>query len=115
MKFLIPLERQPAELRVAATPETIERLLELGHSAVVESGAGRAASFPDAAMREAGAEIVQEISWSGAEALLRVGPLTAEDADQLPERLDPARSALERLEGAPLAPHGGRRAQDDSP
>ncbi len=85
MKFLIPLERHPAELRVAATPETIEHLLKLGHSAVVESGAGKAASFPDSAMREAGAEIVQEISWSGTEALLRVGPLTSDDVDKLPE------------------------------
>ncbi len=84
MKFLIPRERHTAEYRVAATPETIERLLEQGHSVVVESQAGQAASFPDSQMEEAGAEIVQEIAWPDVEALLKVGPLSSDDVDKLP-------------------------------
>ncbi len=85
MKFLIPRERHTAEQRVAATPETIERLLEQGHSVAVESGAGRAASFPDSEMKKAGAEIVGEVIWSDVEALLKVGPLSSDEVDKLPE------------------------------
>ncbi|MCP4200350.1 MAG: Re/Si-specific NAD(P)(+) transhydrogenase subunit alpha [bacterium] len=85
MKFLIPRERHAAEHRVAATPETIQHLLEQGHSVIVESGAGRAASFPDSEMKTAGAEIVEKITWSDVEALLKVGPLSTDDVDKLPE------------------------------
>jgi len=85
MKFLIPLERHPNEQRVAATPETIGRLIKNGHSVIVESGAGEAASFPDSAMVKAGAQIVPEISWADTQALLKVGSLAPEDVDKLPE------------------------------
>ncbi len=70
---------------MAATPETIQHLLEQGHSVIVESDAGRAASFPDSEMKAAGAEIVEKITWSDVEALLKVGPLSTDDVDKLPE------------------------------
>jgi NAD(P) transhydrogenase subunit alpha len=53
----IPRESHAGETRVAATPQTIGQLLKLGYSVVVESGAGDASSFSDAAYVEAGAEI----------------------------------------------------------
>ncbi|MFJ5088028.1 Re/Si-specific NAD(P)(+) transhydrogenase subunit alpha [Streptomyces sp. NPDC088674] len=43
------------EARVAATPESVARLRELGYEVVVEPGAGEHAGFPDAAYAEAGA------------------------------------------------------------
>jgi NAD(P) transhydrogenase subunit alpha len=53
----IPRESHAGETRVAATPQTVGQLLKLGYSVVVESGAGDASSFADAAYVEAGAEI----------------------------------------------------------
>jgi NAD(P) transhydrogenase subunit alpha len=52
----IPRESHAGETRVAATPQTVGQLLKLGYSVVVESGAGDASSFSDAAYVEAGAE-----------------------------------------------------------
>ncbi len=42
---------------MAATPQTVGQLLKLGYSVVVESGAGAASSFADAAYVEAGASV----------------------------------------------------------
>ena len=53
----IPRESQAGETRVAATPQTVGQILKLGYSVVVESGAGAASSFADAAYVEAGADI----------------------------------------------------------
>ena len=47
-------ERQAGETRVAATPATVTQLRTLGYEVVVDSGAGAASSFPDAAYAEAG-------------------------------------------------------------
>ncbi|MBO0678596.1 Re/Si-specific NAD(P)(+) transhydrogenase subunit alpha [Mycolicibacterium sp. S2-37] len=57
MLIAIPRESQPGETRVAATPHTVGQILKLGYSVIVESGAGAASSFSDAAYAEAGAEI----------------------------------------------------------
>src|SRR4051812_4043318 len=58
MRIGIPAETRPGETRVAATPETIKKLLAGGHhSVVVQSGAGVAASIPDADYAAAGAAI----------------------------------------------------------
>jgi hypothetical protein len=35
------------ETRVAATPDTVAKLLALGYEVIVERGAGAASSFPD--------------------------------------------------------------------
>lgn len=53
----IPRESLPGETRVAATPQTVEQLIKLGYSVLVESGAGTAASFADSAFTSAGADI----------------------------------------------------------
>ncbi|MBM4232480.1 MAG: NAD(P)(+) transhydrogenase (Re/Si-specific) subunit alpha, partial [Gammaproteobacteria bacterium] len=42
------------EKRVAAAPEVVEKLLKLGFGVRVESGAGEAANFSDAAFTAAG-------------------------------------------------------------
>ncbi|MCW7551149.1 Re/Si-specific NAD(P)(+) transhydrogenase subunit alpha [Endozoicomonas gorgoniicola] len=57
MRIGIPGEIQPNENRVAATPDTVKKLIKLGYSVVVESGAGLKASFDDSAYTDAGAEI----------------------------------------------------------
>ncbi|SDJ91489.1 Re/Si-specific NAD(P)(+) transhydrogenase subunit alpha [Microbulbifer yueqingensis] len=60
MIIAIPKESVPGEARVAATPESVRRMGELGFSVIVEAGAGAAASFTDDAYREAGAEIRED-------------------------------------------------------
>ena len=53
----IPRESLPGETRVAATPQTVGQLIKLGYEVVVETGAGTASSFSDAAFSEAGAGV----------------------------------------------------------
>ncbi|MGW4385413.1 Re/Si-specific NAD(P)(+) transhydrogenase subunit alpha [Streptomyces sp. NPDC004685] len=50
-------ESTSGETRVAATPDTVRRLIELGYEIVVETGAGAASGFPDASYVEAGARL----------------------------------------------------------
>src|SRR4051812_49656898 len=57
MKVGIPKEIYPHECRVAATPDTVEKMVKLGLEVVVEAGAGEASSFADAAYIEAGARL----------------------------------------------------------
>ncbi|MBW2493572.1 MAG: Re/Si-specific NAD(P)(+) transhydrogenase subunit alpha [Deltaproteobacteria bacterium] len=60
MKIGIPKEIEPGERRVAATPDSVKRLIELGFGVLVESGAGDSAGFADAEYRESGAEIAAD-------------------------------------------------------
>lgn len=57
MQIAIPAERLAGESRVAATPETVKKLVAMGHAVVVETGAGNMAAVPDAAYAEAGATL----------------------------------------------------------
>ncbi len=57
MKIAVLKERRHGETRVAATPETVKKLVQLGHSVSVETGAGVDAGFLDAAFAEAGAAL----------------------------------------------------------
>jgi NAD(P) transhydrogenase subunit alpha len=50
-------ESTSGETRVAATPDTVRRLIELGYEIVVETGAGAASGFSDASYVEAGARL----------------------------------------------------------
>ncbi len=60
MKIGIPKEIYEGERRVAATPDTVRRMIKKqGFMVVVEKDAGVLASFPDAAYEEAGASIVE--------------------------------------------------------
>jgi NAD(P) transhydrogenase subunit alpha len=74
MKIGIPKEIHPEERRVAATPETIERLTKLGFSVAVEAGAGTAAKFSDDAYREQGAQVLEDTKalWSESDIILKV-------------------------------------------
>jgi NAD(P) transhydrogenase subunit alpha len=60
MKISVPKERRPHERRVAASPDTVKRLVGMGLELVVESGAGAGASFTDAAYEAAGASIARD-------------------------------------------------------
>lgn len=66
MKIAIVKERRENERRVAATPDSVKRLKDLGFEIVVEAGAGVASSFSDQDYQDAGADI-------GAEAATTMG------------------------------------------
>ncbi|MCT2062354.1 Re/Si-specific NAD(P)(+) transhydrogenase subunit alpha [Dietzia cinnamea] len=74
-------ESNPAENRVAATPETVAKLIGLGYRVVVEHGAGTRAEFADAAYADAGAELADgDAAWS-ADVVMKVAvPTEAEVA-----------------------------------
>ena len=57
MHIGVPLETHAGETRVAATPETIKKLVGQGHQVTVQSGAGVSASIPDSAFAAVGATI----------------------------------------------------------
>ncbi|MFZ4688289.1 MAG: Re/Si-specific NAD(P)(+) transhydrogenase subunit alpha [Polymorphobacter sp.] len=57
MKIAVLRETADAEHRVAATPETIKKLIGLGAELAVETGAGAGANISDAAYAEAGAKV----------------------------------------------------------
>jgi NAD(P) transhydrogenase subunit alpha len=85
MKVFVPKERRAGERRVAATPETVRKLIALGLEVAVEEGAGGGAFFADAAYRDAGATIAPAggPAWSDAGMVLKVAPPTAEEAARL--------------------------------
>ncbi len=60
MKIGIPKERREHEHRVAATPDTVKKLIGLGFEVMVEKDAGAGASLLDPAYRAAGATIAAD-------------------------------------------------------
>jgi NAD(P) transhydrogenase subunit alpha len=70
---------------VAATPATVTQLRKLGYEVVVESGAGRGASFSDEAYAEAGAAVGERAAAWGADIVLAVNPPSAEEIGLLRE------------------------------
>lgn len=60
MRLAVLKETKAGETRVAATPETAKKLIALGLSVAVETGAGLASGLPDAEYAAAGAEIVPD-------------------------------------------------------
>lgn len=73
----IPKEVFPGEKRVASVPDVVEKLIKLGFTVAVESGAGDAANFSDDAYRSAGAEIIDDAAqlWAKADIVFKVrGP-----------------------------------------
>ena len=67
-------ETATGERRVAATPETVRKMLAAGARVTVERGAGQAAGFVDQAYADAGAELVDSEGRGGADLLLCVQP-----------------------------------------
>ena len=89
MRISIPREFLPGERRVAATPESVKKLIAMGFEVSVERSAGDAAALPDRLFEAAGAAIVDD-PWTGADVILKVRPpsLRADgkhEADLVPE------------------------------
>ena len=83
MKISVLRERRSGETRVAATPETVKKLVASGHSVTIESDAGKTAGFLDSAYEEAGASIAKDAAAAvqGADIVFKVrGPEEGEVA-----------------------------------
>jgi len=81
MRIGVPKEVHAGEKRVATVPEVAEKLIKLGFSVTVETGAGEGAQFSDDAYREAGCDIAgsAEALWQQADIILKVrGPQPSE-------------------------------------
>ena len=83
MQIGVPAETAPGESRVAATPETVKKLVAQGHAVSVQAGAGLRASVTDEAYVAAGAQIVDAAAALGAEMVLKVRSPAATELVQM--------------------------------
>lgn len=86
MKVAILKERRAREARVAASPESVRKLVGLGCSVCLESGAGLGADLPDTAFEEAGAALAKDAkaTLTGADVVLKVQrPMIGGEDDEL--------------------------------
>jgi NAD(P) transhydrogenase subunit alpha len=71
MRIAVAREADPAEDRVAATPETVKKIKALGAEVTVEPGAGIKSGIPDAEFTAAGATVTAD-AINNADVVLRV-------------------------------------------
>jgi NAD(P) transhydrogenase subunit alpha len=83
----VPRETLAGEKRVATVPEVVEKLIKLGFSVAVESGAGDAANCSDDTYRAAGAQIIEGAAklWAASDIVFKVGVPTTEEVGLLRE------------------------------
>ena len=87
LKLAVLKETLSGELRVAATPETVRKMVGLGHSITIQTKAGVAAGYTDAAFKDAGATIATSAAKAveSADLILKVRGPTQKEIDTLPE------------------------------
>ena len=83
MQIGVPAETASGETRVAATPETVKKLIAQGHTVRVESGAGVRASATDEAYVAAGAEICDAGAALASPLVLKVVAPSAEELSRM--------------------------------
>ena len=84
-RLFVPKEIRAGERRVAASPESVKKLILAGLEVVVEAGAGRGAGFTDEAYRGAGATMAGSAAegFEGADIVFKVAPPEMREAEQL--------------------------------
>ncbi len=87
LRIGVPKETATDEKRVATVPDVVEKLVKLGFSVAVESGAGDTADCSDDTYRAAGAEIVEGAAklWSTSDIVFKVLAPTAEEVGLMHE------------------------------
>lgn len=85
MRIGIPTETRWEEKRVSLAPAGVDSLIRTGHTVYIQSNAGDASHFTDEEYREVGATIVynREEVFGRSEMIVKVSPLTEEEADML--------------------------------
>jgi NAD(P) transhydrogenase subunit alpha len=79
--IFIPRETREGETRVAAVPETAQRLIRDGFTVGVQRGAGLGSRISDAVLEKAGAELVDDAvaAYAAADVVLKIHPPTGEE------------------------------------
>ena len=85
VKIGAPKEVEAGEARVAMTPESAAQLQKLGYDCAVETGAGDAAGFSDAAYEAAGVQVYKTAAslWKGCDVIAKVRPPTETEVKRL--------------------------------
>jgi len=85
MKVGSPKETFDGEARVGMTPASARELQKLGHTCLLQSGAGQAAGYTDAAYIDAGVDVVSDAAalYQSADVIAKVRPPSMEEVDQL--------------------------------
>ena len=81
----VPKESLSGETRVAATPDTVGKLLKLGFDVAVQTKAGALSSFDDAAYEQAGAKVVSEKEVWKADIIFKINKPTDAEVELLHE------------------------------
>lgn len=108
MKLVVAKERRPAEKRVAATPDSVKKLIALGLDVHIEHGAGLRSRFSDELYREAGAKVSDNLAelYRHAAIVLKVQrPLLPHEAAEYGEANELALLEKNTLLISQLAPH----------
>ena len=82
MQIGIPTETVAGESRVAATPETVKKLINAGHSIVIQRGAGVKAAYIDSAYEQVGATITDD-AYTGSQIILKVRAPSGDEIQKL--------------------------------
>ena len=83
MLIAVAAEKDPAETRVAATPETVKKFIALGAEVAVERGAGEKAGVLNADYEAAGARLVTAAKALAADVVLKVRRPNADEIAKL--------------------------------
>jgi alanine dehydrogenase len=84
IKIGIPNDYSKVEYRVPLTPQAVDLLVSYGHEILIETNAGKSASYSDNAYREVGATIVENSAEIfQCDIILRISPFSSEEIDLL--------------------------------
>ncbi|MFM1992920.1 MAG: hypothetical protein RL600_748, partial [Actinomycetota bacterium] len=83
MSLIAVVAEQKGEARVAATPDTVKKIISLGYKVVIQKGAGEQASFPDSAYTQAGAKVVTAVAAWKADIVLKVNAPTPAEIQKM--------------------------------
>lgn len=79
----IPKETRSGETRVAATPDSVKRLIKAGFDVCIERGAGLTAGFHDAEYQSAGAELASTQDTWAKRIVMKISPPSPTEATSL--------------------------------
>jgi alanine dehydrogenase len=84
IKIGIPSDFSKVEYRVPLTPQAVDLLVSYGHEILIETNAGKSASYSDKEYREVGATIVDtSAEIFQCDIILRISPFSNDEIDQL--------------------------------
>ncbi|MEN8236420.1 MAG: Re/Si-specific NAD(P)(+) transhydrogenase subunit alpha [Pseudomonadota bacterium] len=85
MQLTVVKECRKGEHRVAASPDSVKKLLQMGFNVTIETGAGTAANIPDKLFKEAGADIAKsgKAALENADVYLTLNPPSKEQLKAL--------------------------------